>query len=165
MTASGFRAFFPNSTCPPPPPPPGAASHLQHLIPNMRFLAHKLENPNFFPNFPSQHQSEGSPSTAPQSCQSDRDEDEGNEVSTSSSYVRSASTASNMTCENGQNNLVDHGADSGTSFTRESFSFPISWTLVIISQFCFVFFLTVNSLAFAIRLENVNLANSWHAKQ
>eukprot|EP00093_Oithona_nana_P013259 13259.XXX_767375_771222_1 [CDS] Oithona nana genome sequencing. len=52
MTASGFRAFFPNGVTPAPAEPTNSTSHLHHLLPNMRFLAQKLEAPNYLPNFP-----------------------------------------------------------------------------------------------------------------
>ena len=52
MTASGFRAFFPNGVAPTPAEPSNSTAHLHHLLPNMRFLAQKLEAPNYLPNFP-----------------------------------------------------------------------------------------------------------------
>ena len=87
MTATGFRAFFPpNGAAPPPPPsmPQNTPPHLHHLLPNMRFIAQKLENPNFLPNFPPE---------APANLH----EEESDEVSTS-----------NM---NGQNGLSGHSHD------------------------------------------------------
>ena len=121
MTASGFRAFFP----PAPPAPTSNASsisnatQLQHLIPNMRFLAQKLEgNPNFFANFPPPQQHPSGPHLA---SLPDRDslEEDGNEVSTSSnvgsvgvsSQGFGMSGASNE--NDGPNHSIDHGADSG----------------------------------------------------
>ena len=104
MTASGFRAFFPPNGGPPPSTAPttaAAAAQLQHLIPNMRFLAQKLENPNLFPNF--------MPAMSTPLNNLDRTnptDEEGDEVSTSNN---------SYTPECAANNAIDHGTESGKS--------------------------------------------------
>ena len=103
MTASGFRAFFPPNGGPAPPPPPSrAAAHLQHLIPNMRFLAQKLENPNLFPNFPPGISS-------PPNIDRNPIEEDGDEVSTSNI------STNNFNPDSATNNTIDHGTESGKS--------------------------------------------------
>lgn len=91
------------------------------------------------------------------SCQSDdREEEDGNEVSTSSNFAGNSSTASNIPIENGGPN-VDHGVDSG----MRKF-LPISSTVFIISQFFVVFFSRSIVLPFAIRLLRMSILQIVH---
>ena len=104
MTASGFRAFFPPNLGPPPSSAPttaAAAAQLQHLIPNMRFLAQKLENPSLFPNF-----MPPMPTPLNNLERTDPIEEDGDEVSTSNNGYNP---------ESATNNSIDHGTESGKS--------------------------------------------------
>ena len=108
MTASGFRAFFPpNSNAMPTVP-----SNLQHLIPNMRFLAQKLENPGGgafpgFPGLPSQPQPPPVLGTTGNPGRPMIPDDDIEEVSTSNSFNTDGA---------GLGHTPDHGPDSGKNF-------------------------------------------------
>lgn len=103
MTASGFRAFFPpNSIHPGHTQQP---SQMPPLIPNMRFLAQKLENPAaqagfFASNFPQQMVNNPNETV----------EEDGNEVSTSSNL---ASPSQAFCSQSEQSHNLDHGNESG----------------------------------------------------
>ena len=107
MTASGFRAFFPPNGATPAAPtnPP---SHLHHLLPNMRFLAQKLEGPNYLPNFPTNGASV---------------EDENEEVSTSN-------------LSGGANGLSGHSVEVANDSGKRKHTFNLldQFDLVILTQ-------------------------------
>ena len=115
MTASGFRAFFPPNGGPPPAPP---GAHLQHILPSMRFLAQKLENPNFFSNFPphlglmQQQQQSSQQEQSLGGGGSGVGEEDGDEVTTSNLGPH------HFPSESTQNNSLDHGNDSGKPGAR-----------------------------------------------
>ena len=104
MTSTGFRAFFPSdndsasaSSCVP--------SHLQHLLPNLRLLAGKLDMPGFPPMASFQ------PTTQHMTSSTSVPEDDIQEVSTSNNLPSDSS-------EPNQNQPDHSNIDSGESLFK-----------------------------------------------